>query len=266
MKVGIIGCGAIGSVIVKATREEKFAEVVALFDKNIEKARRLAKGEFGEFIAESFEEFIGIEMDVVVEAASQQAVKLYAERVLEKANLMIMSVGALVDSELLERIERAAEKYGRKVYLPSGAVAGLDALKSVKSAEEVVLTTRKNPISLKGAPFFEIEGINPDEISEETLLFEGSARQAVKLFPQNVNVAAAVSLAGIGFDKTRVRIIADPELKTNIHEVRARGAFGEIVATTNNVPSPQNPKTSYLAALSAVRTLKNIGQRIVIGT
>jgi len=264
VKVGIIGCGAIGSVIVRATREEGFAEVVALFDKNIEKARKLAEDAF---VAESFEEFIGIEMDVVVEAASQQAVKLYAERVLEKADLMIMSVGALSDDELLKRVEMTAEKYGKKVYLPSGAVAGLDAIKSVSElAEDVVLTTRKNPISLKGAPFFEIKRINPDEISKETILFEGSARQAVKLFPQNVNVAAAVSLAGIGFDRTKVRIIADPKLKTNIHEIWARGAFGEIVATTNNVPSPQNPKTSYLAALSAVRTLKNIRQRIVVGT
>ena len=264
MRVGVIGCGAIGSVIVKAARLEGFAEIVALYDKHVEKAQKLAENAF---VAKNFDEFIDIDMDVVVEAASQQAVEAYAEKILERADLMMMSVGALANDELLSRIERAAKKNNRRIYLPSGAVAGLDALKSVSSvADEVVLTTRKNPASLKGAPFFDIYGINPDEIKEETLLFEGSARQAVKLFPQNINVAAAVSLAGIGFDRTKVRIIADPKIKTNIHEVRVKGEFGEIVAITNNVPSQQNPKTSYLAALSAVRTLKNIGQRIVVGT
>ncbi|AEA47622.1 aspartate dehydrogenase [Archaeoglobus veneficus] len=266
MRVGVIGCGAISSVIVGAAVSEGFANIVALFDRHVDRAERLAT-RCNAIAAKTFDEFLEVEMDVVVEAASQQAVAMYAERVLEKADLMIMSVGALADGKLLKRIIEAAERNSHKIYLPSGAVAGIDALKAVADLiEEVVLTTRKNPESLKGAPFFESAGIKPEDIKEETLLFEGSAREAVVLFPQNINVAAIVSLAGVGFDRTKVRIIADPGLRTNIHEIRAKGSFGEIVTTTNNVPSPQNPKTSYLAALSAVRTLKNLRQKIVIGT
>jgi aspartate dehydrogenase len=264
VRIGVIGCGAIGSVIINAARQQGFAEVAALFDKCVDRAQKLAGKAF---VARSFEEFIDIDMDVVVEAASQQAVEIYAEKILEKANLMLMSTGAFANDELLDRIENAAKLNNRKIYLPSGAVAGLDAIKSVSHlAKEVVLTTKKNPSSLASAPFFDVYSMNPNEIKEEKLLFEGSAREAIKLFPQNINVAAAVSLAGIGFDRTKVRIIADPKLKRNVHEVRVRGDFGEIVTVTKNVPSPQNPKTSYLAALSAVRTLKNIEQRIVIGT
>jgi aspartate dehydrogenase len=264
VRIGLIGCGAIGGVIVEASRTEGFADVVVVFDIVKERAEETSGGAY---VAETFDEFIGVDMDVVVEAASPEAVRVFAEKVLEKADFLIMSVGALSDRDLLTKIESVAEKYGKKVYLPSGAVSGLDALKSVSHlAEEVTLTTIKNPESLAGAPFFDVYGIKPEEIKKRKHLFTGNAREAVELFPQNVNVAAAVSLAGIGFDKTKVRIIADPELRTNIHEIKVKGSFGEILTVSNNLPFPKNPKTSYLAALSAVRTLKNIGDKIIVGT
>lgn len=264
MKIGLIGCGAIGSVIVEAVRTEKFAEVAVLYDRVVERAKKIAGSAA---VASSFDEFIDVDVDVVVEAASQEAVEEYAESILERADLMIMSAGALAKNNLLDRIEKATEKNNNKVYLPSGAVSGLDALKSVSElADEVTLTTIKNPISLKGAPFFDIYGVKPEEIKDKTTLFTGTAREAVRLFPQNVNVAAAVSLAGIGFDRTLVKVVAEPGLNMNIHELRVKGDFGEFVAVTRNFPFPKNPKTSYIAALSAVRTLKRIGERIVVGT
>jgi len=266
VKIGLIGCGAIGSIIVDSIVKEKFANIVALFDSNVKKAERLASI-CKAYVAKTFEDFLDVKMDIVVEAASQQAVEMYGEIILKKADLMIMSVGALADESLAKRLLNTAEKYNHRIFLPSGAVAGIDALKAVAEyAREVVLITQKNPKSLENAPFFKLKGIKPENIKEKTILFEGNAREALKLFPQNVNVAAIVSLAGIGFERTKVVVIADPSLKTNIHEIRIKGPFGEIVTITNNVPFPQNPRTSYLAALSAVRTLKNIRQRVIIGT
>lgn len=264
MRIGLIGCGAIGKVIVDAVRREKFGTIVVLYDRIPERAERIAGNAE---IAPSFEKFIDVDVDVVVEAASQEAVEEYAVSVLEKADLMVMSAGAFARCDLLERIEKVARKNRRRVYLPSGAVSGLDALKSVSEiANEVVLTTVKSPDALAGAPFFKIYGVKPEEIKDKTTLFTGTAREAVRLFPQNVNVAAAVSLAGIGFDRTLVKVVAEPGLNMNIHELRVKGDFGEFIAVTRNFPFPKNPKTSYIAALSAVRTLKRIGERIVVGT
>jgi len=264
MRIGLIGCGAIGKVIVDAVRREKFGSITVLYDRIMERAERIAGDAI---VANSFDEFIDVDVDVVVEAASQKAVEEYAEVVLEKADFMVMSTGAFAKNNLLEKVEKVARENNRRVYLPSGAVCGLDALKSVSEvADEVTLTTIKNPVSLANSAYFEIYGIKPEDIKERKILFQGSAREAIKLFPQNVNVAAAVSLAGIGFDRTLVKVIADPDLKMNVHELKVKGDFGEFIAITRNTPFPKNPKTSYIAALSAVRTLRRIGERIVVGT
>jgi aspartate dehydrogenase len=268
MKVGLIGCGAIGNIIAKAIDEGE-EELVVVYDinegKSVELVRKLKKRPA---IAGSFDEFMARELDVVIEAASQQAVEQYAERVLKAGkDLMVMSVGAFVNAELFSRLKKIARENKRRIYLPSGAVVGIDALKAVSSKiKEVVLTTRKHPESLKGAPFFKKNQIKADEIKTPTLLFEGNAREAVELFPQNINVAAAVSIAGIGFERTKVRIIADPKIERNVHELRVVGDFGELNTLAINVKSPANPKTSYLAALSAVKTLRNLSESLVVGT
>jgi aspartate dehydrogenase len=268
MKVGLIGCGAIGNVIAKAIDEGE-EELVAVYDliesKSFELVSKLREKPE---ITRSFDEFVSKDMDVVIEAASQQAVREYAERVLESGkDFMVMSVGAFVDEDLLTKLRKIAKEKKRRIYIPSGAVVGIDAMKAVSARiEEVILITRKHPNSLRGAPFFEKNQMDIDEIESPTLLFEGSAREAVKLFPQNVNIAAVISIAGIGFSKTKVRIIADPAIDKNIHEIRIRGEFGEIVTIAKNVKCPENPKTSYLAALSAVRTLRNASESIIIGT
>jgi aspartate dehydrogenase len=128
-----------------------------------------------------------------------------------------------------------------------------------------MLTTTKSPKALAGAPFFETSKIKLDDITKSTVIYEGTAAEAVRAFPANVNVAAVLSLAGIGVDKTKVRIVADPQATTNQHEIAASGSFGEIIITVNNVPSPGNPKTSFLAVLSAIECLRAIcedGMRI----
>ena len=179
-----------------------------------------------------------------------------------------MSVGALVNSKLTNDIKNFAYNAGRKVYIPSGAIAGLDGLKSaaVDRVDEVTLTTRKPPKGLKDISYIEQSGINIDALSKPKTVYEGSAIEACKLFLANVNVAAALSLAGIGSQKTKVRIVADPTIRRNIHEIRVKGKFGEFTVRIENVPFAKNPKTSYLAALSAVATLRKVTQHMLIGT
>jgi aspartate dehydrogenase len=181
---------------------------------------------------------------------------------------MVMSTGALIDEELFKEITRIAKEKGRKVYVPSGAIVGLDNIKAaaVGPVEEVTLITRKPPKSFEGAPFLSMKRIDLSEIDEPLVLFEGSAREAVRLFPRNVNVSASLSLAGIGPDRTKVKIIADPKAKSIIHEIHVKGEFGEIMTRTINKPFPENPKTSYIAALSAIATLRKISGSIVVGT
>ena len=154
------------------------------------------------------------------------------------------------------------------MYLPSGAIAGLDALKSVRDElESVVLVTTKNPNSLKGAPFFDSSDIDPEKISEPTVLFDGTAKEAVSLFPKNVNVSALLSLVGLGGNNTSVRVVADPNTDKNMHEISANGKFGNMKIIVENVPDSMNPKTSRLATLSAVELLRQIcTKEVQIGT
>jgi len=221
-------------------------------------------------IAETFNELIKRrDVQLIIEAASQEAVRQYALKVIrEGKDLMVMSTGALLDETLLQRIIGLARRYKRKVYVPSGAIVGLDNIKSaaLEKIESITLTTTKPPASFEGAPYIKQKGIDLSSIKEPMILYEGPAREAVKLFPRNVNVAASLSLAGIGAERTYVKIIADPHAEGITHEIRVKGAFGELVTKTINRPFPDNPKTSYIAALSAIATLRRISGYLNVGT
>jgi aspartate dehydrogenase len=179
-----------------------------------------------------------------------------------------MSVGALGDPFFLSEMLDIAYQNGSHIYVPTGAIAGIDAIRSVKHLlDSVVLTTTKNPIALAGAPFFNLTKINVYEITEKTVIYDGNAADAVKKFPANINVAAILSLAGIGIKRTKVKIIADPYTDVNQHEITATGKFGEMTVIVRNKPSPNNPKTSFLAVLSAIECLRSIcDDSIRIGT
>ncbi len=272
LKVGLIGCGVIGTIIAEAIDKDlsdRFS-LITVFDLLPEKAQKICEGmSYPPKISQNFRDFLNHPMDLAIEAASQRAVHMYGVKVLETGkDLMIMSVGALLDDGLLNELENVARQYRRHIYIPSGAIAGLDAIKAASLAglSKVTLTTTKPPRGLKGAPYIEQRHIDLEKISEPTLIYEGRAEEAVRFFPQNVNVAASLSLAGIGKEKTWVRIIVDPNISENIHEIKAEGKFGNLVCKTENLPFPENPKTSYLAALSAIKTLEEIGRELVIGT
>lgn len=277
IKVGVVGLGSVGRTLCLAAEGMQDVQLTAVYDRKIELFDQKEE-------IESVHKFVSTlkrrplitpipemikKVDLIVECASQKAVFEIVIPALEAGkDVMIMSVGALIDDKLLNKVKNLVKKNKCKVFLPSGAIAGLDGLKSASIGKiySVALTTRKTPFSLKGAPFIEENNIDLDSIEKETILFEGCASEAVKLFPANVNVSASLSLAGIGAKKTKVKIIADPSISTNTHEIQVKGEFGEFFSTIKNIPSPSNPKTSYLASLSAIATLKNITSGILVGT
>jgi len=181
---------------------------------------------------------------------------------------MIMSAGALSDKQLLEEILDLAREHNCHIYVPSGAIGGLDAVKSasIRRIDTVTITTRKPVIGLKEAPFVVRNHINLNQFTVPTEIFSGPAAIAIKEFPANVNVAASLSLVGMGFEKTVVKVVVDPTISRNIHDIHVKGEFGDFHAKIENIQSDTNPKTSFLAALSAIATLKEVCEPLKIGT
>ncbi len=273
--MGVVGCGAIGSEICKAIDgDELEMELTFLIDNHPENIESLCKRlrKKPEIIRSDSEglDVILNEVDLVIECASQAAVREFVIPALKKGKaVMIMSVGALLcEAGLYEEITSISQEKGCKVYIPSGAVAGIDGLKSgaIAGIHSMELTTIKPPRGFEGNKYVKEKGIDLSSLEKRETLFVGSAKEAVRYFPENVNVAAALSLAGIGPEATRVKIVADPSAKENVHEIEARGEFGNLFVRVENVPSAANPKTSYLAALSAIATLKGISLPIRVGT
>ena len=253
MKVGIIGCGAIANIITSnILPEENNIEISYFFDKDIERAENLASLAGGVAVL-NFEDMLD-NVDLVLECASPDSVKTYAPIILEHGcDMVIMSIGAFMDVDFYIEIEKIAKKNNAKVHLPSGAIVGLDGIKTVANfgLKEINLVTRKSPRSLG------------KDISHEEVLFEGKASQAVKEFPLNINVAATISIACKR--DIDVKIIVDPNVDRNVHEITAKGDFGEFKTTTMNYPCTANPKTSMLAALSAIKLLKSFNDTISVG-
>jgi len=266
LRIGIVGCGTIGTELAMAI-EQKFrdkASLTAICDSDKQKATFLASRLAGVLPILPLEELIE-GCDLVVEAASASIASEVARRaLLASKDVMVMSVGGLVESEIFEL---ANEKHCH-IYMPSGAICGLDGVKGaiMGKVSRVTITTRKPPRGLEGAPYVVQNKIDLSSISEETTIFEGNALEAIRGFPKNVNVAVSLSFAGIGLAKTQVRVVCSPHYATNIHEVEVEGEFGRLTTRTENVPAPQNPKTSYLAVLSAIATLKCILDYPRIGT
>ncbi len=267
-RIGIIGCGTIGSSIAGHidSKLKGRAKVAALFDIDNGKAGRLAASLSCRPRVLTQDNLIR-SVDLVIEAASAKCSAGIAKQALKSGkDVMVMSTGGLLGC--YKDIFRLAVKNNAAVYLPSGAICGLDGLKAAAAAgiSSVTLTTSKPPKGLMGAPYVVSKGIDLSRIKKDKVIFEGDALEAMEGFPANINVAATLSLCGIGPEKTRVRIIASPSSKRNIHEIEVKGSFGRIITRTENMPSPNNPKTSYMAILSAVATLEGITGKVKIGT
>lgn len=260
LKVGIIGCGTIGSAIAK-TLEQKFPRQISrlyLCDHHSLKVSQLKSKLRSRTLEASWEGLIQ-QCDLIIEAASTDVAEKVAKKILKTKNkrALIMSVGGLLRSaRLLNQIQSNRSR----IWIPSGAIAGMDGLAAAKEGNirRVRLITRKPPKGLKEAPYFKNHKFPILKGNKEYRLFGGDAAQAVQAFPQNINVAAVLSLAGIGSKKTEVEIWTSRAYQRNRHEVLVEGDFGSLRSITENVPSPENPKTSYLAILSACAALRQI--------
>lgn len=259
MKIGLIGAGAIAHFLLDKINHHQLGalRITSIFVRDSDKYQ-LLESDFGVTLYTDLNEFLESEIDIVVEAANINAVQNLLPSVIQKKDTVIISVGALADEALLAEISQLANEHNTTLHLPSGAIGGLDLLQNAHALgtiTSVLLTTRKPASSL-------IE----EDINEEKIVFEGRAMDAIQQFPKNMNVSIVLSLAGIGIEKTSVRFVADPHIDRNIHQVEVKGDFGEATFTISNNPLPENPKTSYLAAMSILGTLERLRGHVRIGS
>lgn len=262
LDVVLIGYGAIGQAIfrrlqgsarVKVThivvKPQSIAEVqAALDDAGIKAVSEVPAG-----------------AKLVLECAGHEAISAHVLGALEKGvECAVMSVGALSEAGLPEKLTQAAGRGKTQVHLLAGAIGGIDAVAAARQAglSDVTYTGRKPPLGWKGSAAEKV--VDLASLTKAAIIFEGTAREAAFLYPKNANVAATVSLAGLGLDATRVRLIADPAVTENIHEINASGEFGEMQVTMRGKPLPENPKTSALTVLSALRFLDNRASPLTI--
>ena len=266
--MGIVGCGAIGSRIALSISKELKNNFMlsALYDIAPEKAASLCKRikAHPAILKRSVSKLIA-SSDVVAECVNTPAAEqIIRSAILARKKVLVMSVGRLFGkSDLLS----LARRYRACIVLPSGAIAGLDAIKAARLAGflSISITSSKPPAGFKGNAFLNKSHISLEDLTVDKVLFEGNVKNAVARFPQNINVAAALALAANGA-KVKVRIVASPHLKRNTHEIVCTGKSGTIRTLTENMPCPDNPKTSYLAVLSGIQALKQLSDEVKIGT
>ncbi|MGE4062349.1 MAG: aspartate dehydrogenase [Rhodospirillaceae bacterium] len=261
MRIALVGNGAIARLLSDfcARRPDKFSIVGALGLP----ADKVSVGTHP--IVYSVDALLALKPDLVVECAGHSAVRAVCGPVLKAGiDLIIVSTGSLADPVLWGEVSAAAAQGPAKVKLVAGALPGVDALAAAKLAglDSVTLTSSKPPRAWMGTPAETTH--NLDAIAAPTVLYSGNARSAALAFPKNANVAATAALAGIGFEKTRVMLVADPGVTQNVHHLQATGAFGSMALEIHANPSPDNPKTSHMAALSIMRVLENEAAAIVI--
>lgn len=270
MRIGLLGGGVIARLFLEHLRDGLAGtEVVAVAGRSPASRGAALAREFGVPFVIGTAALAAGRPDLVIEAASHEAVREHAEKLLDqRVSVMLMSGGALADDALRERLEHAARANQAMLYVPSGGIGGLDALKAVcaAGAEEVRIRVTKPPAAWRGIAYVERLGIDLDALAGATTLFEGSAREGVPHFPANVNIAAVLALAGIGFDRTRLEVVADPALRFNTHYIHIRGATGTIDLRFESVPSPVNPKTAMLACYSALAAYRQFASPVRYGT
>jgi len=257
--ISIIGCGAMGFEIAEyiSRNLSQKAKIVAVSDIDSRKAEELASRIKPMPLITGIDDCIK-RSDLVIEAASPDVSGEIAQKADEQGKeALIMSTGGLLKKpELIEKINAGCSR----LHIPSGAVCGLDGLRSAMTGaiKSVTLVTKKPLKGLAGSPYLKEKNIDIEKIDRETLLFSGTARDAIKYFPQNINVAVTLSIFGLGADQTGVKIFTSPEYTRNTHEIEVEGEFGRFWTKTENLPSGKNPKTSQLAIFSAIAKLKEI--------
>ena len=271
MRIGLIGGGSIARLVLEHIRAGRLEgiEVAAIAGRSAQSKGKALAAHFGVPYVVGLEALAAAQPEAVVEAASHDAVREYAEPLLARGiSFVALSGGALCDDALRDRLERTAAQHRALLYVPSGGIGGLDTLKAVclAGADEVSIAVTKPPAAWKGIPFVEKLGVDLDALKAPYVLFEGSAREGVPHFPANVNIAAVLSMAGIGFDRTKLKVVADPGLQFNTHFIVMRGKTGRVDIKFESVAMPENPKTSMLACFSALAAIRELGRRTRYGT
>ena len=272
MRIALIGGGTIARLVLEHVRSElrgRF-EVAALMGRpgGAARGRELA-AEFSVKYVESRAALAAAKPRAVIEAASHEAVREHLVPLLDAGiGVVVLSAGALIDDPLRKAAERAAARTGALMYVPSGGIGGLDALKTacLAGVDEASIQVAKPPAAWKGIAYVESRGFKLDGLKAPLTLFDGTAREGVPHFPQNVNIAAILSLGGIGPDRTRLKVLADPALTLNTHTIRVAGRCGRLSIVLENVPAPENPKTSWLACYSALAALQALDSPVRYGT
>jgi aspartate dehydrogenase len=263
-RIVVIGYGAIGRTLVREmARLPSVAELAGVI--TLPEFLAAAQNELLAPVFETVDEALATKPTLFVECGGHGALRAHACSVLQaRIDLLVASVGALSDLALETEIRAAAEASGARVLLPAGAIGGLDALAAARRAglDEVRYTSVKAPKAWRGTHAEKL--LDLDQIQAFTEFFTGNARNAARLFPQNANVAAAVALAGVGFEATKVTLTVDPEATFNRHSVSAHGQFGAINVTIESRTLPENPKTSMLAPMSLLNAVasRNAAVRI----
>jgi len=268
-RLGIVGCGAIGSLAARILQKKKTSlKIAALWDARPEAARKLSHSlKSRPAVCESLAQLVS-KCDLILEAASVQAAPLVARAALkDRKPVILMSTGGF----LLHRRELTdlARKTQTKIYLPSGALCGLDGVRAARQGggfQKLELTSTKPPKGFAGAPGLSLSQKKALlHLRSPLVLYEGNVQGAVKRFPANVNVGATLAAASLSPAKLKVRVVADPGALRNRHEIRAAGAFGELTALTSNNPSRENPKTSALAIHSVLALLERLESFVEVG-
>ncbi|MCB1592340.1 MAG: DUF108 domain-containing protein [Alphaproteobacteria bacterium] len=259
LKVGVAGVGAIGRAVCRALLSDEGIEGLIL--------HRISdlKGHGDMSIQNADFKTLARECDLIVECLPATQVPALADAAFEYGRplTLISSAALLLYPDILEKQKGT----GSRIYVPSGALAGLDGVKAMKEMgiERSLIASTKPPKGFEGAPYVVEKALDLAGITEKTLIFSGNALDASRAFPANVNVAATLSLAGIGPEKTRVEVWADPAAKGNTHEISVSTAFSTLNVRIENMPDPANPKSSVLAAQSIVTCLRDMSRAIVIG-
>ena len=271
MRIALLGAGTIARLALEHLKAGALpsVEIAAVACRpGSERGARLA-AEFGVAHLSGIDALRASRPEAVLEAASHDAVRESLVPLLDAGiSVIVLSAGALADDALRARAEQAARKTRAQFYVPSGGIGGLDALKAacIAGVESVSIEVAKPPAAWRGIAYVETLGLALERLRQRTVLFEGPAREGVPHFPQNVNIAAVLSMAGIGFDRTRLRVVADPALRLNTHTIEVEGRSGRFRMMLENVPSPENPKTAWLACYSALAALRGLASPVRYGT
>jgi len=271
LRIALLGGGTIARLVLEQARDGALPgiEIVALAGRRADSPAASLARRFGVEYLIGGKAVLALCPDAVLEAASHEAVREHLVALLDAGiGVVVLSAGALADDALREAAEAASLRTGALLFVPSGGIGGLDALRTacIAGVDEVSIQVAKPPAAWKGIPYVERSGVSLDRLDGPVILFEGAAREGVPHFPQNVNIAAVLALAGVGMDRTRLKVVADPALTLNTHTIRVSGRSGRFTVVLENVPSPDNPKTSWLACYSGLAALRALRDSVRYGT